>query len=90
MHDLPEILRKNRLNFYHTEFSVSGICEDKSGQVLFATDIGLISFKEKSNEWNLYTIDNSALPDNYVSALLIDKTGRIWVGTGKGIVVLDS
>jgi ligand-binding sensor domain-containing protein len=88
-YDLPESLLRQRLHFAYAEFSVNGICQDNSGQLLFATDVGLVSLNESRNEWSIYTTDNSALPDNHVSALLLDRAGRIWVGTGKGIVVLE-
>ncbi|MFY9558149.1 MAG: two-component regulator propeller domain-containing protein, partial [Blastocatellia bacterium] len=89
VHDLLQVLRRNRQQFPYSEFYVNGICQDSSGQVLFGTDVGLIAFKAKNDEWNVYTSDNSGLPDNKVSALLVDRTRKIWIGTGKGIVVLD-
>ena len=89
VHDLPQSLYKKAPGLLQTSFSVNGICQDKSGTFMFATDVGLISFKEERGEWSVYTKDNSGLPSDVVSALLIDSEGKIWVGTGKGIVVLE-
>lgn len=36
-----------------------------------------------------YSTSNSELPSNEISALIMDNSGRIWVGTNKGVAILD-
>jgi ligand-binding sensor domain-containing protein len=46
-------------------------------------------------EWTVFDVDNSQLPDQDVSAVAVDKTGRVWAGTGDtkssgyGIAIYD-
>lgn len=57
--------------------------------MMFASDVGLISFKEDKNEWAVFTPENSGLPEGHITSIMEDRKGRIWLGTGKGIVVLE-
>ncbi|MBN1147043.1 MAG: hypothetical protein JXA78_07295 [Anaerolineales bacterium] len=42
-----------------------------------------------SGEWRYFDRDTSLLPDNQVTALLVDEQGRAWAGTPSGAVICD-
>lgn len=69
-------------------FKLTGLAEDKNDVMLFTTTRGLVAFDQHKNEWQLFTPKNSGLPDTNITCIYKDKSGRIWLGTGKGIVVL--
>ncbi|MCB2220257.1 MAG: T9SS type A sorting domain-containing protein [Bacteroidetes bacterium] len=48
---------------------------------------GLAAFDGSS--WEVYTTDNSELPDNYVNAIAIDDYGTKWIGTEGGLAAFD-
>ena len=70
-------------------FSPEGIYQDATGLVMFPTRDGLITFNERANKWETLTSRNSALPSDSLSAVFEDRNGRVWLGTGSGIVVLE-
>lgn len=45
--------------------------------------------RETLPEWTLFNSSNSALPDDQVNALAIDKQDTKWIGTSKGLVRLQ-
>ncbi|MBS1536585.1 MAG: hypothetical protein JST20_02405 [Bacteroidetes bacterium] len=56
---------------------------------------GLVYFYEKStlsakddDIWGKVTSSNSALPDNAINAIVVDKNGALWIGTPSGIAVM--
>jgi ligand-binding sensor domain-containing protein len=70
-----------------------------TGKSIFLEDIGLAHFKvedgglahfKSDGTWQVFNIDNSNLPKNSVEALLSDKQGGIWVGTGGGLAHFKS
>lgn len=63
--------------------------QDRFGRMMFGTNLGLLTFTEAENKWELYTRENSGLPDSLITTIFEDRSGRIWIGTGKGIVVLE-
>lgn len=68
---------------------VNAIYQDTAGQIMFATDRGLLTFLESENRWELFTPENSGLPSERILCITESRDGRIWMGTGNGIVVLD-
>jgi ligand-binding sensor domain-containing protein len=81
---------KNKLTPPETiPFQVNGMVQDQSGQILIATIQGLILFNESKNTWQLLTPENSALPDSNITCIYKDESSRIWIGTSKGIIVLE-
>ena len=72
---------------------------------MFATDYGMFVLNENKNQWQVYTYYDGAfslsdvtvtrvgsideVPDNNISSITEDRTGRIWIGTNEGIVVLS-
>jgi len=93
------ILTKNLFNnskdqksdnpIFDAQFSgIKSIYKDRHKQVMFATWNGLVIFDESQNRWKILNHQNSVLPDNYINSITEDSEGKIWIGTGKGIVVL--
>lgn len=72
-----------------TSFGITGICQDKAGVIIFGSYLGLISLDESAEHWSIFTPENSMLPDENVTSLMRDRKGRILLGTGKGIVLLE-
>jgi len=50
---------------------------------------GLIRFDKESHQRTIYTKQNSPLPDNWIRSMALDSTGRLWVGTRRGVAMLD-
>jgi hypothetical protein len=80
-------------------YSINAIYQDRAGRLMFGCFDGLIVFTEAQNKWDHFTAENSALPGitligsetvtTSVTALMEDHTGRIWVATRGGIVILE-
>lgn len=47
---------------------------------------GLLLYDMDANKWELYTPDNSALPDSYIEDITLDRNGTLWGATFGGIV----
>lgn len=65
----------------------AGLCfaQDRSGFVWIGTQSGLVRWD--GNRAYKFVADptrDDALPDNYITSLLIDSRGRLWVGTSAG------
>lgn len=62
--------------------AVRGIVEDRSGNLWFATDAGVVRYDGKSFE----SFDRrSGLGSDQVWSILIDKSGTVWCGTEEGV-----
>lgn len=70
-------------------FGIHAIYQDRNGQVFFGTEGGLVTLLENESKWVLWTQENSGLPDTEVTSILEDSVGRVWMGTGNGVVVLE-
>jgi ligand-binding sensor domain-containing protein len=70
-------------------YSITSVFQDRRGLVMIATNKGLVTFNESSNEWHLLTTSNSALPSNPINCLMEDQAGSIWIGLDKQLVVLQ-
>lgn len=44
---------------------------------------------QRESEWIFYTSDNSDLVDDHATAVVIDKTGRAWIGSSSGVSVYN-
>jgi ligand-binding sensor domain-containing protein len=67
---------------------VSAILQDRNGQLMIATTRGLVTVDRMGNKWQAFTHDNSLLPEGGITTMMQDKYGRVWIGTGEGILVL--
>ncbi|WP_373494261.1 two-component regulator propeller domain-containing protein, partial [Aquiflexum sp.] len=69
---------------------ITSIYEEAPGFLLIGTsNSGLNRFDVKNNTFTHFTAFNSGLSDNYVSCILGDKNGHIWIGTSKGLSRFD-
>jgi signal transduction histidine kinase/ligand-binding sensor domain-containing protein/DNA-binding response OmpR family regulator len=55
--------------------------EDLKNNIWIVTDIGLFKYNPQSNAGNIYSTNNSELPDNIIRAIAEDDNGNLWVGT---------
>ncbi len=69
-----------------THQRVFDVAFDKTGAVWLAADDGLRRYNGYS--WQLFDT-NSGLPSSFVRAVLITRSGDMWVGTDKGAGVFD-
>ena len=82
---LPRLADKNDFN----ELDIEAIYQDWSGQMMVGTRLGLFTFSEGENKWELVTSRNSGLPTDWVTSISEDKSRRIWIATSHGVVILD-
>jgi signal transduction histidine kinase/ligand-binding sensor domain-containing protein len=69
---------------------ITSIYEEAPGFLLIGTsNSGLNRFDVKNNTFTHFTAFNSGLSDNYVSCILGDKNGHIWIETSKGLSRFD-
>lgn len=50
---------------------------------------GLVRFDKQTHQMTTYTRLNSLLPDNWVQALAVDSSQRLWIGTRRGLTMID-
>ncbi|MGE4287578.1 MAG: two-component regulator propeller domain-containing protein [Salinivirgaceae bacterium] len=72
--------------------SVWDIIEDSRQKLWLGTEGGLNYFnpETKEIEQTFTTANSSVIPGNWVRKLYLDSDSNLWVGTNKGIVVLNS
>jgi hypothetical protein len=78
---------------------VFAIYEDRRGRMWFGTRGGAAVIAPDPNgfalgafdlaRWQTFTTINAPLPHDKVHAIVEDRQGRIWLGTEKGIAILD-
>jgi len=76
-----------------SESALSKIQISREGYVFFgAVDSGLIGYNPNSNEFNKIEeeIGTGNLPSNNIRALAFDNNNRLWIGTLKGLRVLNA
>ncbi|MCO6485049.1 MAG: T9SS type A sorting domain-containing protein [Saprospiraceae bacterium] len=49
---------------------------------------GLCIFDDPFGSWNIYTTQNSGLPQIDINAIAIEENGTLWIGTGNGLAKL--
>jgi ligand-binding sensor domain-containing protein/methyl-accepting chemotaxis protein len=62
---------------------VNALWGDYQGALWVATPFGINAYQE--NTWTSYTVANG-LPENDVTTLFVDDEGRLWAGTGTGML----
>lgn len=68
---------------------VMDIKEDREGLIWIATNHGATRINFDKNEFLTFN-KNNGLNSNSTSALAVDALNRVWIGTGSGLVMLDS
>lgn len=66
-------------------------CQDKTGQMWFATHDGLNRYD--GNSFTVYRNspeDSTSLPDNMIRKVYLDMKGRLWIGTAGSLSLYDS
>ncbi|HTG16516.1 MAG TPA: two-component regulator propeller domain-containing protein [Blastocatellia bacterium] len=77
---------------YNVLSEVNGIYQDNSGLMMFGTRAGLETLSESDNSWKVFKVSSMGFDNQFtggVTAITADRSGRIWLGTRKGIVVLQ-
>jgi diguanylate cyclase (GGDEF)-like protein len=71
---------------------VRALTETPDGIVWVGTDAGLGRYDPRGDQWRVYQSQagGSGLPDNRVQTLLIDSSGRLWIGLIHGLAWLDA
>jgi len=71
-----------------TDFRLTGMLADAQGQMIFATNMGLVIFDPQTECWTRCTASDSALPDDTVTSIVQGSRNEIWVVTLAGILTL--
>ncbi len=69
---------------------VTALAEATSGTLWVGTrDVGVVRLEPDgaATSFRYDPADPSSLPSDFVGALLVDRAGRLWVGTGRGLAV---
>lgn len=61
-----------------------------NGDVWLSRGTGLIRYTLSSNETKIYTETSNYLISNSISCLYEDKSGVLWIGTNKGVSILNT
>ncbi|MFP9097634.1 T9SS type A sorting domain-containing protein [Flavobacterium sp. RHBU_24] len=96
-----KVLRGNTWSKYSFEdvFGAANVKEvryermviDRNGTKWIPTlDYGLVAYNETLGPKFIKVTENEGLPINYVKSLAIDLSGRLWIGTVKGLRVIYS
>jgi ligand-binding sensor domain-containing protein len=73
--------------------SINTIYQDKKGQILFGLNRGVLAYKESENKWEYFTLKeldtNEAFDSINIEQIMEDKSGKIWLTTTIGLVILN-
>lgn len=78
--------------------SISAMAQDRAGHLWVGTnDGGLIQFQPESDRFvthkksgGLSSPESSvSIISNYINSLLVDRNGKLWIGTGQGLSIFD-
>ena len=78
----------DELRNYNIDIETKVLC-DSNNNIWFYGDNGLMRYIQDSNETNIYNTSNSHLISNSIRCLYEDRSGVIWVGSNKGISILN-
>src|SRR5262249_43081211 len=70
-----------------SEVEVKDLIVDDRGQVVIGTTGGLLIYDESRQSGEGLGPENSSLPEEVITAVYKDRAGRVWVGTGEGLVI---
>lgn len=77
------------LNDGLTDLTVNAIVQDSLGILYFGTENGLTVFNGADFEQYFSGTGTSTISDNSIYALLLDMSGKVWIGNSKGIDKYD-
>ena len=80
-------------NIYNSENlskDMTKILCHSNGDIWLSCGSGLIRYIESTNETKVYSMDSSLLASNSITYLYEDRSGVIWIGTNKGISILNT
>lgn len=70
--------------------SINDIVEDKSKNIWFATNSGLIKYLPKTDKITVYSQLNLAIPSNNIYKIDLDGTNKLWISCyQKGVSLID-
>lgn len=78
----------DKLNTQRHNF-VNDACEDKDGNMWFATVEGVIKYDFQTGESLHYTVKNG-MPSNVAFRILPDDNDKLWISTANGLVSLET
>lgn len=78
----------DKLNTQRHNF-VNDACEDKDGNMWFATVEGVIKYDFQTGESLHYTVKNG-MPSNVAFRILPDENENLWISTANGLVSLET
>lgn len=78
----------DKLNTQRHNF-VNDACEDKDGNMWFATVEGVIKYDFQTGESLHFTVKNG-MPSNVAFRILPDENEHLWISTANGLVSLDT
>jgi signal transduction histidine kinase/ligand-binding sensor domain-containing protein len=88
-----EKFQKNNDPYSFPNDDVLDFAEDKSGRIWMAGKYsGLTLYDKKQNRFFNYNYDPSregTIADNHVNCIFIDRSGLVWLGTGKGVSIYN-
>ena len=71
-------------------FSATGITQDLSGFMWFASTNGLCRYDSRYSKYYVPNpSDKGSLPASYLSAILCDSQNRLWIGSWRGLALLN-
>lgn len=66
-------------------YQIKALAENEIG---FATDKGLLLYKEKQRQWQVYGLAEG-FPSETIKDIAVDQEGHLWLATPKGLVYFD-
>lgn len=74
-----------KVNVLPERVYITSLADD--GQYIWATtDVGLMRLNKQSKATKFFNTQNSALPVNWLYAIVTDESGAKWIGSNKGLV----
>ena len=86
----PDLTDRNGENPM-TALRITALCEDADGHIWAGTEgLGIYVLNSSATEiLTHYTTDNSSMPSNGILSLTCDEQGKMYIGTGNGLVAYD-
>jgi ligand-binding sensor domain-containing protein len=88
-----EIFQRDNSGYSFPDDDVQAFAEDQSGRIWMGGKyFGLTLYDKKENKFFNYRYDVSregTIADNHINCIFIDRSGMVWLGTGKGISIYN-